>query len=150
MRGQAKLTDSLFLVFSTFISVVIFYMIMSGAVSDMVALISLQSSEVVVRDIASFITVTGGAPDEIKIFYTPSDTFTYDLTVTNRTVNIIRLKDGQEVDRSTIFGYQFPSYGSYGKSAVDPEASFTNVNTFTISKFTQDQHYIYSIQGLRD
>jgi hypothetical protein len=110
------------------ILVFFFFYIFPLFFGDVFKSIALSSSEVVARDIAGLVSVSGVAPDEIKIEYNPSTSITYNVTIVDR---IVRVFLG--VVRGVPFSGQ--NEVASAKTAVDNlNAQIILTNIFEISK----------------
>lgn len=88
MKGAESVATVLGAIFITVIVVFFFYYIFPLFFGDLFQSIALSSSEIVARDIAGFISVSGVAPDEISIQYSPSSSVFYNVSVSQRVVKI--------------------------------------------------------------
>ena len=65
-----------------------FYYIYPLFFRDLFKSIALSSAEIVARDLAGFISVSGVAPNEIKIAYNPSESYKYNVAIGERLVQV--------------------------------------------------------------
>lgn len=137
MKGQASIVSivGIVAIIVIFVSVAA-TIFLPGMIADMYAEIALVSAEVVARDLAGFITISGAATDSITIYYIPSEQHKYDVAIGNRIVDVKLL---------TV------EYGMKGqaiaKTAVDPAASRENVNSFTIKKWRENEQNKYGVEA---
>jgi len=124
MKGQSKVTEVIF-----FIGLVVLLLqlifIYPKLWKELIDSVIHTSPLIVVRDIAGLITVSGAAPDTIKIFYkVPTDKYSYNLNVDKRTVKLQMLdENGKPIGSEAIT--QIP---------IDPTVSLQNKISFIIEK----------------
>jgi len=87
-KGVESVTTVMGAIFIAAIVVFFFYYIFPLFFGDLFKSIALSSGEIVARDIAGFISVSGVAPNEIKIEYSPSSSVQYNVSVNQRVVEV--------------------------------------------------------------
>jgi hypothetical protein len=106
--------------------VALFYFIFPLVFGDIFKTISLSSAEIVARDIAGFISVSGVAPNEIKINYNPSESSKYNMIINDRVVQVFL--DTEKIKTKEV---------ATAKSATGGiDEKFDLVNIFEIRKST--------------
>jgi len=89
-KGMETAATVLGAVFIAAAAAFFFYYIFPLFFGDLFKSIALASAEIVARDIAGFISVSGVAPNEIKITYNPSETNKYNVEIKERIVKVFR------------------------------------------------------------
>lgn len=123
-KAQAEITEIISLVAIGIALIFFFVVILPKFVDTMFQLIALASAQVVSRDLAGLITISGAAPGRITIFYQPQAK--YNVGIADRIVSV-ELLEGLK-DRATA------------KAGVDPSPPpFESVNYFEIRKWVEVQ-----------
>ncbi len=145
LKAQAEIPRSLWAVAVVGIFVAIMFLLISQSFQDLAKQIALESAEVVAKDLAGFITISGAAPEEIKITYKPSTKFSYDVEIGGRIVRVSSLLDGDYREGPRIFVWEFDPLPWKEKTTIDTTANFKNEKNFVIQKFVKDGKYVYSV-----
>lgn len=144
-NGQAKISDALFSVIGVAIFVYIMFIFISNQFEDLVKEIALESAETVAKDVAGFVTISGAAPEEIKITYNPSTKFSYDVEIKNRIVMIKSQLDGDYTEGPRIIIWELEPLPWKEKTAIDAIANFKDTKTIVIEKSVEGGKYVYSV-----
>ena len=144
-KGAATITDAIYIVISVAIAVAAIFLFITENFTALARQIALESAEVVAKDTAGFITVSGAAPDEARIIFKPSTKFKYDLEVSGRIVEVKSLLDNEYTEGPSFFGFKPGPFVWSEKAAVDPEASFKSIDTIVISKVVANGQYVYQV-----
>ncbi len=133
MKGQAQVTEILTTLGIAVLTVSLIF-IVPKLLNDFIKMMILAKAEIVARDIAGLITVSGAAPEEIIIHYeTPSEDITYNVDIDGRVVNVEMLGEEKIIEKSS------------SRSGVDPDTSLKDAKTFTILKIREGQKNTYDI-----
>jgi len=135
MKGQAEVTEVVKFVGLTLLFVLFIGLILPKLLYDMYKMFSLISAEVVAKEIAGLVSVSGVAPHQITIYYSPSSSVTYDVKVGDRLVRVDLLNKDKTVKEESVAE----------KTAVDPFLDASSVNYFTIMKYFRDGEDLYKI-----
>lgn len=118
-------------------------------VRDIANSLALASSENVARNIGNFITLTSVAPGSITLMYSPSDKYTYGVTIDNRAVNLDLVFEG-----ATSCNFAFGNVVEVGnqvctgnaKTGVGNLAVKANGNQFTFTKTLDTSgNFVYGV-----
>jgi hypothetical protein len=135
MEGTIEL-KVLWMVF-LFAIMVILIMMLPNLAEDLFKMIALASADVVSKDLAGLISISGAAPEKIVITYqTPSKEFFYDVKIKDRIVDVKMIGEGKAVISNAT-----------ARCAVDPEASFKNVQKFVIEKTMENGKNKYKVEA---
>jgi hypothetical protein len=98
----------------------------------------LSSPDVVIRDIAGLVTISGAAPHDIIIYYeVPTTKYSYNLQISGRNLTLEMLGEEKIVNKVTAaISAEIP---------IDPEASVFDATTFTIEKFREGGNNVYEV-----
>jgi hypothetical protein len=123
-KGFENVANVMGAVFITAIVIFLFYYIFPLFFGDMFKSIALSSAEIVTRDMAGFVSVSGVAPNEIRIKYNPSSSTLYNVSIANRVVKVA-------ISSGKLNNNEIAS----SKTAVDNlTQQINNDNSFVISK----------------
>ncbi len=149
LKGAGKLTHALFAVLAVALFTAIMFMVISGTFEDLAKQIAQESSEVVAKDIAAFLTVSGAAPEDITITYKPSTKFSYDVEIKDRFVGIKSLFDNEYTEGARILVWKLGPISWEEKTAVDAktQGDIKNTKTFVITKTVDNGKYVYKIKS---
>lgn len=86
--------------------------------------LALQSPSVVSKELSGYISISGAAPDSITISYYPSN-LPYDVEIEDRIASVWLSEEAEGIMERT------PGKGTF---PIDPIGSFSEVNSFFISK----------------
>lgn len=97
MKGQEKISNTIIIV--AMAAVALFFISnFMNFMMDVQKLFALASAEVVSRDLAGLISVSGSEPEEITIFYGGiSEEVSYDIKLENRKIEVKMLDEEKEV-----------------------------------------------------
>ena len=110
-----------------------FFYIFPVFFGDMFKSIALSSSDIVARDMAGLVSVSGIAPNQITIEYNPSSSTQYNASIQNRLVKI-----GLPIDKSNWANLLGVSDVSIAKIALDNlNVKIEMENNFEITKITK-------------
>jgi len=126
MGGQAAVTEVLLTVF-IMAALAVSFMLLPKTIQEMIKMLSLASAEVVARDLAGLISVSGTAPGRIYINYDPPGDVRYDVWIEGRVVNV---KAGEK-----------PEVGS-AKIWVEFDATLEDVTRFNLTKSEVDEYFL--------
>ncbi|HKZ45432.1 MAG TPA: hypothetical protein VJ343_01885 [archaeon] len=131
MKGDATI-NTIGLVVITVATLTLFFTVLPSIVDLIWKEVSLSSPTVVAKELAGLISISGAAPDSIKISYYPSN-YHYDLDIENRVVVVAMSEEegGKLLER-------VPGIATV---PIDPTNSFGSVNSFFISK-SQDRYEV--------
>ncbi len=144
-KAQAKITDSLFLVIATASFIAIMFFFITQSFNELAKQMASDSAEVVAKDLAGFITVSGASPMEMTITYKPSTVFTYNIEVKDRIVKASSMLDGKSVEGPRFFGMEIPAIWMDKTAVGDLHTGLSNVKTIEIQKSVSDGKYVYKI-----
>ncbi len=136
MKGQSEVTEVIFLIG---IVLLLFILIFSYGKMWRELLESLVSTspKIVVRDIAGLVSISGAAPDSIKISYeVPTDQYSYYLEIKDRAVKV-RLLDKNKVILEE----------DSSQTVVDPTASIYDKVSFIIQKKMIEGKNVYEVKS---
>jgi hypothetical protein len=98
----------------------------------------LSSPDVVIKDIAGLVTISGAAPHDITINYkVDTDTYSYNLQVSGRNLTVEMLGAEKIMNKITA--------AASDEIPIDPEASVLDSTTFTIQKTVADGKNLYEV-----
>jgi hypothetical protein len=138
MKGQAEVMEPLVFVLFAVLFIGFLVIVLPNLLGNMYKLFSLTSAEVVAKEIAGFISVSGVAPHKITIYYSPG-TLIYDVGVDDRLVRVNLLNKDNSVKEKSVAE----------KTAVDPFLDEKSVNYFTIMKYIRALEYLYDIKAYK-
>jgi len=121
-KAQAKITDALFAIFSVVVFIFIMFTILGKQLEEFAREVSLESADVVSKDMAGFISISAAAPDEIRITYRPSTKFFYNLYAGDKKVNVER--------QAERWGLTKDDYQQYQKEMADILTAGKHASTF--------------------
>lgn len=98
----------------------------------------LSSPDIVIKDIAGLVTISGAAPHDITINYKVyTDQYSYNLQVSGRNLTVEMLGEEKIINKITATASD--------EIPIDPEASIMDSTTFTIQKTTEDGKNSYEV-----
>lgn len=135
--GQVALTEVLGIVLLIIATVTFAFLLLPKWISDMYGLIALSSAEVVARDLARLVTISGAAPHDITIRDRLHSSYEYDVDIENRLVRVKLLTvqygmKGEAIAKSGVDGIEY-----HGKS----------INYLEIKKEIVGGENIYKVEG---
>lgn len=129
-KGMETVANVLGAVFITAIVVFFFYYVFPLFFGDMFKSIALTSTDVVSRDLAGLVSVSGVAPNQIIIKYNPSSSIQYNVSVQNRVVSV-----GLPISKSNLASNLGVTGVESAKTAIDNlTVKIDSENNFEISK----------------
>lgn len=149
MKGTEQDTSSIIImVLLGIVAVGIIYFMIQYVFTNLIPIFAQGSAQVVSRELADFITISGVAPYKITINYQPTDNVFYNVSIDSRVVTVSMLESNPKplTISSGIAGYVSSNI------AIDNLKLFLkNVNIFEIKKTTditnQVRQNIYSVTG---
>lgn len=129
-KGIETVSNVLGAVFIGAIVIFFFYYIFPLFFGDMFKSIALTSTDVVARDLAGLVSVSGVAPDQIVIEYNPSSSIQYNVSIASRIVSI-----GLPISKGNLASNLGVTDVSTAKTALDNLTVRMDLeNNFEISK----------------
>jgi len=131
MKGQREVTE-IFSILGLIVVLIALIPVIIPTIQEAIKLFTVDSPEVVSKDLASLISASVSAPHDILIKYnTPSDS-SYNVSIDNRLITVSReLTSGKQESSSPI--------------PIDAKTSFSDVKDFIIQKKVQDNVERYFI-----
>ncbi|OGW54472.1 MAG: hypothetical protein A2Y81_11745 [Nitrospirae bacterium RBG_13_43_8] len=139
MKGDI-VTETIWIIALSVMIILIVFVALPKFWKDIAFTAILSSPEVVIRDIAGLVTISGAAPHDITIYYeVPTTKYSYNLMINGRNITLEMLGDEKILDKITAT--------TSDEIPIDPEASISDSTTFTIEKFREDGKNIYEVSG---
>lgn len=137
MKGQAEVINALGIIVIAGVLLFLFFIILPRIIDLMWTEIGFASANVVSKELADYITISGSATDSIEIFYHPSD-HKYNVELKDRIVTVsMEIKDKKYVE-------PVPERGKIG---IDPAGKFASVNFFFITKEKIAGRSVYGVEA---
>ena len=134
MKAQTKTYWFIGMLVVIAITVIIFLKEFQAITSVITNLVARTSSDVVSSQLSNLMTISGAAPYQIEINYTPSKSVLYDVSLSSRELNI----------KSKYKASYLVKLPSIHPVAIDlPDASYTDVNTFKVKKTVINGESVY-------
>jgi len=124
MKGDVTV-NTIGLVAMAIVTLVLFFLILPQVISFLWKEIALTSPNIVSKELAGYIAISGAAPNSILISYYPSN-LPYDVEIKKRIVSVSMSEEAGGLLEKTPSKFTIP---------IDPEGSFEEVNSFFISKY---------------
>jgi hypothetical protein len=104
-----------------------------------IAFTALQSSpDVVARDIAGLVTISGAAPHQITIYYkVPTEKYSYNLQISGRNLTVEMLGEEKIINKITA--------RASDEIPIDPQSSVSDSTIFTIEKLREEGKNVYEV-----
>lgn len=139
MKGDIA-SDVLWIIaLSVLIFLIIFYMVPKFW-KDIAMSISRNAPNVVARDLASLVTISGAAPHTIIISYkVPTEKYSYNLNIDGRKLDLEMLGETKHIK------------GIISKASneipIDPQTSIYDTRTFVIEKYREGSENMYEVNS---
>jgi hypothetical protein len=139
MKGDI-VPETLWIILLSVMVFIIIFIVVPKFWKDMALSVSNNAPNVVIRDIASLITISGAAPNKITIYYEiPSEQYIYNLDVNGRKLALEMVTQTTDVK------------GVLKKVTdeipIDPYASIVGAKKFVIQKIRENDENIYEVDS---
>jgi hypothetical protein len=137
MKGDV-VTETIWIIALSVMLILIVFVAVPKFWKDIAFTAILSSPEVVIKDIAGLVTISGAAPHDITINYdVPTTKYSYNLQVSGRNLTLEMLGEEKILNKITA--------KTSDEIPIDPEASVLDSTTFTIEKNTEDGKNSYEV-----
>ncbi|MFH8086614.1 MAG: hypothetical protein QW609_02220 [Candidatus Aenigmatarchaeota archaeon] len=142
MKAVAAVTEILLTILFSGIILIVF-LLLPSLIIDTIKMLSLASSEVVARDIAGLLSVSGAATGDIEILYDPPGDVVYELTIDRGLVTVkTRGKSGPG-------WYIFQEEEGVAKTWVKIFVHYDEITEFKIIKLKTEKKDDYKVEKVR-
>ena len=139
MKGDI-VTETIWIIALSVMLILIVFVAVPKFWKDIAFTAILSSPEVVIKDIAGLVTISGAAPHDITINYeVPTTKYSYNLLISGRNLTLEMLGDEKILNKITA--------RTSDEIPIDPEASVMGSTTFTIEKLREGWNNIYEVSG---
>jgi len=135
MRAQLFIKWFLSVFIISLLTLMILATIFPKAFDLVMEFLSQASSDIVSNQLSALITVSGAAPNYIRIDYSPTDKITYSVSSSNRRLTV-------KPNYNSPFLKSLESQTLYAVNLTD--FSYSNVNDFIIEKKNENGKSVYS------
>lgn len=133
MKGQGETTE-IFSILGIIVVLIALIPVIVPTIQEAIKMFTLDSPEIVSKDLAGLISISAAAQENILIRYSTISGNTYDVNVGNKLITMSReLSSGKQESSSPI--------------PIDAKGSFTSVKDFIIEKRVEDEEEKYFING---
>jgi len=123
MKGDVTI-NTIGLIVMAAVTLTLFFVFLPKIIDMLWKELALHSPSVVSKELSGYISISGAAPDSITISYYPSN-LPYDVEIENRIASVWMSAEAKGTMERT------PAKGTF---PIDPIGSFSEVNSFSISK----------------
>ncbi|NCO97031.1 MAG: hypothetical protein COY38_03210 [Candidatus Aenigmarchaeota archaeon CG_4_10_14_0_8_um_filter_37_24] len=133
MKGQAETTE-VFSIIGIMVILVALIPVIIPTIQEAISMFTIDSPEVVSKDLAALVSISAAAPGDIMIRYKVSSDNSYDVGISNREVAASREFNSGKQDSSDPV-------------LVDVSGSFSDAKDFTIEKTVVNGVEKYKVDG---
>jgi hypothetical protein len=135
MKGAQDIPGVLGMLLIGFLTIGLVYLLIQFVFTNLIPLFAESSTEVVSRDLAGYITISGIAPYKITINYNASENILYNATIDSRILTVSILQSNPQP--LTYSASPYSQYSTQKIAVGDLSTAIINAHEFTIQKETQ-------------
>lgn len=145
---ESKVPDLIGLILLGILASGIIFLLINFVFANIIPLFAEGSTEVVSRDLADLITISGIAPYKITIDYQPTDNTVYNVSIDSRVLTLYTLENNP---KPLTLSTGVSQYTNQKVAVGNSSTSLHNVNNFEITKTAiianQQRQNLYSVTG---